>query len=352
MDKEGMKMTGSTDFGRQLGEYMRAEVDLKKYLKISKINVEKSLSEPRGLQLINSGKEDADYWIDYFTFNDELTSLENFCRYRAAGAFGLYEKGYDDGDITAPVIEHFKRELLNIDEVESVKVGREISEDEKDRTFHVTLKNNDVLYFETDTAISLMGDFGRFMRKIIHKVEGLSYKSCWPEETYMKYYNLPKDWRDEYYAPFKMYYFGEIQSKIKNRLTSEREIECYESFEERAKNVHTIKNMMLVPYGYNSPRGFSLRTYKSNIKINDRLDLTLRDFEEMISETAISDICFQKRLGLKRNAEFVTSDAVRFLLKYKKKLMPSIPEFDSECEKDTIEGSLKKNRVINRCYIV
>lgn len=326
------------------------EEDLKKYLKITKTRVEKSLEASRGLKLINSGKEDVDYWVDYFTYNDKLTSLENFCRYRAAGGFNLYEDGYDDGDITVPVIEHFKKELLNIDEVIDVKVGREISSDEKDRTFQVTLKNNDVLYFETDTAISFMGDFGTFMRKIIHKVEGLPHKSYWPEETYKKYYNLSKDWKDVYYAPFKMYYFGEIQSKIMDRLDSEIEIECYKSFEERAKKVHTIKNMMIVPYGYNSPRGYGLCTYKSNIKINDRLDLTVRDFEEMISETAMTDMHFQDRLRLKRNAEYVTLDAVRFLLKYKNKLMPSIPIFDSECEKNTIEGLLKKNRVINSCF--
>lgn len=326
------------------------EEDLKKYLQINKTSVEKSLEGPRGLQLINGGKEDVSYWLDYFTYNDKLTSLENFCRYRSAGNFNLYEEGYDDGDITAPVIQHFKKELLNIDEVTEVKVGREISLNEKERTFQVTLKNNDILYFETDTAISLMSDFGIFMRKIVCKVEGLKHTLCWPEETYVKYYNLPKDWPNRYYTPFKMFYFGEIQSKIVDKLDSEIEIECYKSFEERAKKVHTIQNMMLVPYGYNSPRGYGLRTYKSKIKINDRLDLTIRDFEEMISEPLMNDMCFRERLRLKRNAEYVTLNAVSFLLKCKNKLMPPIPVLEAECEKNTIAGLLKRNRVINSCY--
>lgn len=329
---------------------MTTKGDLKEYLKISRAKVEKSLRDSSGLQSINPQKENADYWIDFFRYDENLSSIENFCRYRTAGAFDVFEDGYDDADITWPVLEHFKHVLLNIDEVVSVKIGKEIACDEKDRTIQVNLKNHEILYFETDTAISLMGDFGKFMRKIIPEVENLPDKSDWAAETYIKYYNLPADGAYEYYRPFKMYYFGELQAQMENKLTSEIEVECYESFKERAANIHTIQNMMLVPYGYNSARGFKLKTYKSNVKIDDRLDLTVKDFKEMISDTTMSSEKFQKRLGLKKNSCYVTLEAVKFLLKYQERIMPCIPVFDFECEKDTYEGWIEKNKIINSCY--
>ena len=316
---------------------MEVEEDLKKYLKISEKKVEKSLNKCKGLMSINKVEEKD--WMEYFKFNSKISSLENFCRYRAAGAFGLYEDGYDDADITTPVIEHFKEKLKNIAEVSDVKVGKEISDDEKYRTFQVFLKGQSTpLYFETDTAISLMGDFGNFMRKILNKNLG----KMWTQ-TYMKAYDLPSSWADYAYEPFKLYYWGKIQSEIKNMFTP-KEIECYESFEERAKHTHTIQNMMLVPYGYNSARGFWLKTYKSKKKINDRLDLTMCDFVVMCRDKFMCDETLQVRLRLKRNKEFATLSTVKFLMKYQNELMPLIPKFN------TIEGLLKKNKIINACY--
>lgn len=321
---------------------MEVEEDLKKYLKISEKKVEKSLNKCKGLMSINKVEEKD--WMEYFKFNSKISSLENFCRYRAAGAFGLYEDGYDDADITTPVIEHFKEKLKNIAEVSDVKVGKEISDDEKYRTFQVFLKDQSTpLYFETDTAISLMGDFGNFMRNILKKKQKQEKQEKTWVQTYMEAYKLPSNWAYYAYEPFKLYYWGKVQSEIKNMFTP-KEIECYESFEERAKHTHTIQNMMLVPYGYNSARGFGLKTYKSNKKINDRLDLTICDFVEMCCDEFMCDKTLQDRLRLKRNKEFATLSAVKFLMKYQNELMPSISKFN------TIEGLLKKNEIINACY--
>ena len=333
---------------------MEVEEDLKKYLKISEKKVEKSLNKCKGLMSINKVEEKD--WMEYFKFNSKISSLENFCRYRAAGAFGLYEDGYDDADITTPVIEHFKEKLKNIAEVSDVKVGKEISDDEKYRTFQVFLKDQSTpLYFETDTAISLMGDFGNFMRNILKKKQKQEKQKQEKQEktwvqTYMDAYNLPSNWGNYAYNPFRIYYWGKIQSEIENMFTEEIEHECYESFEERAKHTHTIQNMMLVPYGYNSARGFWLKIYKSDKKINDRLDLTMCDFVEMCRDKFMCDKTLQVRLRLKRNKEFATLSAVKFLMKYQNELMPSIPKFNSECERNTIEGLLKKNEIINACY--
>lgn len=314
--------------------------DLKKYLKISYEQVKKSLNKGM-LKFINTENKSVEYWVDYFTYNPDLSALENFCRYRVASAFKLYD-GCDDADKTSEVMEYFKEILSNIDGVSNVKVGVK-----KDRVFEFCY-NNDVLYLETDTAISLMYDFGDFMREIIDRVAGLPTKTNWPEETYIKKYNLPK-WSNEKYKPFRTYYWGEIQKDIRENIhnnLSKEELECYKSFEERAKHIHTIKNMMLVPYGYNSARGSRLSTYKTKQKIKDRLYLTVRDFEEMLEDEEMNNTKFQKRLNLKKNEECATLKSVEFLLEHKNLLIPQVPDNGKTIEKVL----LVINNSINEIY--
>lgn len=325
--------------------------DLKKYLMLDEEKICKSLFKEGGLKLLAEISNDKEFWKRYFIYNEAISSLENFLRYRAAVKFNLYKKGYDDSDITKPVMDHFKKVLKDIPHVVCIEVGKEIAEDEKDRTIRIRLDDGEIIYFETDTAISLMGDLGIFMKKIIKKIEGLSYNAYWPKETYMKNYNLPCNKSDKFYIPYKLFYFAELQKRIRNGLTTEIEINCYKTILERGKYVHRLENMMLVPYGYNAPRGFRLSTYKSKKRIADRLDLTMVDYLEMLADSTMTDEKFQNRLNLKVHKEYTTLRAVQFIVENKEKLMPKVPIFTGEGENETLNGVLIRNQAINCTYI-
>lgn len=161
-------------------------------------------------------------------------------------------------------------------------MGKEIDKEEKYRAFRVILTDGSTIYLESDTANSLMGDLDKYLNIIIPQIENVPVLG-WPNATYIQRYklHLNSTIRD-YYKPFRNYYFYTLLSKLPDVLHDEITIECYTQLEERARLMHTLKNMILVPYGYNRPRGWGLTTYKSNRRINDRLDLTFVDFENII----------------------------------------------------------------------
>ena len=116
--------------------------------------------------------------------------------------------------------------------------------------------------------------------------------------------------------------------------------------EKRAQYIHTNANMMLVPYGYNSQRGFKLITYSSHKKINDRLDLTMVDYEEMLADPKLSAELLQKRLNNNR----VTKESIEFIVKNKNVIMPQIPHYLEGSKKNTVEGVLRRSEAILAAY--
>ncbi|MPM25321.1 hypothetical protein SDC9_71812 [bioreactor metagenome] len=318
--------------------------DLKRYLLLDEEKISNLLKDADKLGKLNFISGDINYWKQLFTYDEERTALENFMLYRTAGEFGLYIKGADDADITTPALNELKKRLYSLSCVEKVKVGKEIDKNEKDRVFLVCLKDGRTIYLESDTANSLMGDLGYFLRKIIMQIEDIPKGLNWAEATYIKSYNLDENRTNvNYYRPFRNYYFYTFISKLPGALQDEMAIECYSQLEERARVTHLLKNMILVPYGYNSARGYNLRTHKSNRKIQDRIDLTFVDFEEMIDDTMFGDIEMQKRL---RNNK-CTIDSVKFLLENKEQLFPQIPVYTKEAENTNIMGILERTKIIN-----
>ncbi|WP_344913187.1 hypothetical protein [Amphibacillus indicireducens] len=132
-------------------------------------------------------------------------------------------------------------------------------------------------------------------------------------------------------------------SKFPELLEDEIELECLRELEKRAQVTHTQNNLMLVPYGYNSARGFRLKTYKSNQKIQDRLDLTIVDLKEMLEDLELGDIVIQKRLNNNKS----TLDSVKFLLDNKNILIPQIPLYTDKYKLNSIEGILENSKAIN-----
>jgi len=318
--------------------------DLKKYLLLDEEKLSYSLKDADKLGKLKFISDDINYWKQLFTYNEERAALENFMLYRTAGEFGLYKKGADDADITTPALNELKKRLCSLSCVEKVKMGKEIDKNEKDRVFLVCLKDGRYIYLESDTANSLMGDLGDFLRKIIMQIEDIPKGLNWAEATYIKRYNLDENrTNSNYYKPFRNYYFYKLISKLPGVLQDEIAIECYTQLEERARVTHVLKNMILVPYGYNSARGYNLKTYKSNRKIQDRLDLTFVDFEEMMDDTMFRDIEIQKRL---RNNK-CTIDSVKFLLENKEQVFPQIPVYTQEAENKNITGILERSKIIN-----
>ncbi len=320
--------------------------DLKEHLKLSKEKICKSLTNEDGLKKLSAISNDPDFWFAEFQFDSQRSGLDSFFRYRSAGAFGLYEAGFDDGDITQPALEFLKQRLLNINEVKSVTIGKDIDSEAKDRTFKVELLNGSILYLESDTAMSLMTDLSIYMNKIIPRIENVPRGICWPDATYVKMYNLDDCRKGNYYIPFKLYYYHTFICKLPDKLIHEMDKNCFEKLERRAQYIHTNPNMMLVPYGYNAQRGFKLVTYSSHQKINDRLDLTMADYEEMLADPEFSTELFQKRLINSK----CTKESIEFLVKYKNIIMPHIPRYSEGSEKNTIEGILKRSEAILTAY--
>ena len=317
--------------------------DLKKYMILSEKALCNSLENADKLGKMSFISDDVTYWKELFTYSEARSALQNFLLYRTAGAFNLYEKGADDADITAPALNELKRRLYSLPCVQSVKVGKEIDDTEKERTFLVTLKDGRSLYLESDTANSLMGDLGTFLRTILKWREG----SNWPTVTYIKQYNLDSNKYDNYYTPFKLHYFFNLISTLVGELQDKVEIDCLEALEKRAQLTHVLKNMILVPYGYNQFRGFKSQTYKTRLLIQDRLDLTFKDFEEMHDDAAFGDAEFQTRPSFSdRGNKKRTVYSVEFLLENKDVLFPPIPEYPEGAEGNSASAILEKSKII------
>lgn len=303
-------------------EKIKFNEDVKAVLTIDAKKVGKSLQHEYGIKRLQCahphyiGISDVDYWTDHLSYSTSKRNLQNFLLYRVANDFQLFS-GVNDADCTEPVMNHFKEILLSLDEVKSVKVGKKISDDEKERVFEVELYDGSIIYLETDTANSIMTDLGNFIRQMIAKVEGLDPKLYWPEYTYFKTYGLNRNMANRILRGFRNYYFYTLIDRMYETLTEVNDRKRLEELEMRAGTVHTLKNMMLVPYGYNCMRGFKLKTYKSNIKINDDYSLTIKDFYEMLEDPHFTIEQLQKRLGNRK----CSVESIGFLLKYKEFLL-------------------------------
>ena len=318
-------------------------IDLRKYLVLDEEKIGKSIKNMDKLGKLTFISNELDYWVKQFTYDDKRTSLEKFLLYRTAGAFDFYKKGLDDADIMEGALENLKERLYALPSVATVKVGKEIDINEKERAFLITLKNGESFFLESDTGNSLMGDLGEFFRIILKK----RYGQDWPDKTYIEAYQLEDDCKSNYYKPFRNFYFYTLISKISELLEDEESLECYKQLEKRADHTHTCKNMILVPYGYNAVRGFRLATHQSKKKIEDRLDLTFVDFKEMLEDKDFNDEAIQKRIGNTK----ISVDAVRFLLENKEKLFPTIPIYTKEAEDRSMSGILERTKIINNTLL-
>lgn len=305
--------------------------DLKKYLEINSDSFDK-------LKIMNVISSDLDYWKDIFKYNEKRTNLENFLSFRTASSLKLYKKGFDDPDSTPAALNYLKNKLYEIEGVEKVEIGTDIEKYEKTRTFLVTLNDGKKIYLESDTANSLMGDLGIFLRNIIKKHIEIPKGENWAEATYMKQYGLKKG-----NEVFRNYYWYTLIPELIGLLKCKTDIECFKVLEKRASLTHTFNNLILVPYGYNSKRGYNLKTYNSKQNINDRLDLTIIDFNEMIDNKDFTDEIFHKRLGNKKCSMY----SVKFLLENKGKLFPEIPNYPKDIKENTIEWIFEVSNEIN-----
>lgn len=297
-------------------------VELKSFLNIDEIEIEKSLQNDFGIKRLKmvhpicEGISDVEYWKKQFSNSSRRKNLENFLLYKAANDFCLYS-GVNDADFTAPVMKHFKELLLSLDEVKAVRIGQQISNKEKGRALEVVLQDGDIIYLETDTAHSLMTDLGSFIREMIPKVEHLARGLYWPEHTYFKTYGLNGTISKQILRGFRNYYFYTLIDRLFVTLTDENDRKRLEALEKGAGAIHTLENMILVPYGYNCKRGFKLNTHLSKIKINDDFGLTLKDFQEMLDDTHFTTKKLQKRLGNSK----CTLRSIEFLMKHQAVLL-------------------------------
>lgn len=314
--------------------------DLKEHLILNKEKLLESLQDPSKLGALNEVSGDLNYWNELFTFSSDRKALENFLLYRTASAFTLFKPHANDADMVEPALCELKSRLESIPSVASVAVGKEIYKEDKERAFFVTLKNGTSFFLESDTATSLMKDLGDFLRNILRS----SFGSNWPEATYIKQYGLEKGKSYNYYKPFRNYYFFTLISKLYNEPKDSLAQSCLYELERRAQLTHKIPNIILVPYGYNAPRGTCLTTYKTKVKISDRLDLTMLDFEEMIDSPDFTDQHFQERLKNKK----CTIASIEFLLEHRDILFPKIPIFDKTLEGSNTQSILNRSKAINK----
>lgn len=291
--------------------------DLKKYLVIDNNQLFRSLSNIDRLGKLSFISSEFDYWKDLFTYSEEKNNLENFLLFRTASALGLYKEEFNDPDLTPPALNYLKDKLYKIKDVKEVIIGKDIEKSEKNRTFLVILNNGKSIYLESDTANSLMCDLRSFLIHIICKYKQLNYRN-WYKKTYMERYGLKQP--DE---ALRNFYWYTLISKLPDLLKEDAEKDCYALLEQRAELTHTLKNVILVPYGYNAKRGSTLNLYNSNKKINDRLDLTIEDLNLMATDEYFTDEQFHKRLNNKK----CSINSVKFLLKNKEKLFSEIPNY-------------------------
>lgn len=329
--------------------------DLKSFMKINETRLSCSLQNELELGKLNSLKNknmSLSEWNKLLSFSENRSSIENFLAYRISGIYGLYSDGIDDADITPNALEYLKNKLLSIKEVKEVDVGVL-----KPRVFKVTLDNEETIYLESDTANSLKWDVGNFFRIIIPKIKKVS-KNKWPEETYIKDYGLfteielinqfgykSRSKIYDYYDAYKLFYFFQLIPQLPDLLVDEEDIKCFEELEKRASITHTLQNMMLVPYNYNSLRGYGLKTYFSNIPIKDRLDYTFLDLQEMKSDILFDDLAMQKRLKNK----YCTRSSLDFLLKNASTLIPPCPQ-TTATNKEDIHSIYERCKSINATF--
>lgn len=272
--------------------------DLKMYMKINEELLENSFNnEIDGLGKLKCVSNDINYWKNLFKYDSSRSNLENFLLYRIAGAFNLYDKGKDDVDILPEVMNHIKDTLLKIPSVKKITIGRNIEGEIKERAIFVELNDGQKFFLESDVANSLMSDVVEvFNKSLIPYLEGVKYSYNLGLETFIKFYDLSPNEKSSYYKPYKYFYYYSLISRFKDIKDLEI-LEKIKFLEEKAKKIHTLQNMIVVPYNYNSLRGIKLSTYSSKIKIKDDLNLTIKDFEEMLADNDFSDEMFQKRLS-------------------------------------------------------
>lgn len=314
--------------------------DLKKYVLVDNLKLKKCLEKGK-LKNLSFISDDIEYWKDLFAYDQEKSEIEKFLLYRTAGAFNIH--GYiDDGDIAPLVFDYLTNKLKTVSNVKLIECEDNLEKKEhyiSKRVVKVFLDDGSQLYLETDTANSLMYDLGDFFREVLKKRYGRKWY-----QNYINLFQLPEDKADSWYKPFKLYYFYTLVSNSFNDFElSDEEIECLEVLEERAKYTHTLKNMILVPFRYNMFRGkFNSKTC-SGKRINDRLDLTIVDFKEMLHELD-DDSAFQKRIRDKSGLSSLKS--VEFLLNNQKILFPDIPEYTKEMEGNSIKAITLRSKLI------
>jgi hypothetical protein len=327
--------------------------DLKESLVVNSKKLHKSLKSNLKLGKLDSMEEyhrsEAE-WKDFFTYDAKRTAIENFLIYRIGCAYQIYE--INDADMTPAALNYLREKLEKIDTVDKVRVGVC-----KPRAFEVELKNGKVIYLESDTANSFNGVMGIFFRNMIPQIFHVSSRN-WPAETYIPKYGLFEKKDNNYLNPYKFFYFLEILPELREKLSPGPEQDCLKELEKRAAITHTLPNMMLTLYNYNSARGFGLETYQSQIRINDRLDYTYRDICEMYEDSGCDSKCMKERLDRlnqkqgKRidpnNIKF-NRESLEFLHDNMDALMPPCPQADVGNETD-IDAVYKRCKAVTNTF--
>lgn len=313
--------------------------DLKKYLKVDEEKLNSNLKNGK-MRYLTFISPDLQYWKKLFDLDHNKSELEKFLLYKMAGSFNLYSE-FDDADITPPAIKYLIDQLMTIDSVVDVKVGKEIGALINDRVFKVFLNNNTDIYLETDTANSLQYDLGEFLRILLKKRDGVSWYN-----RYIEAYHLPENFKNEWYKPFKFYYFYSLIKNIDNEFKlNNEEKQCLKVLEERARYTHTLKNIVLVPYKYNCFRGTcKSELYQTQKKIKDRLDLTMQDLKSMLNDKEFHDKHFQKRINDKDGK--ATIHSIEFLLNNQTILFPKIPYYTPIMEDNTVTSIRLRSQII------
>ena len=353
--------------------------DLKKSVLVDYLKLKKRFENGK-LKYLSSISADIEDWKNLFNYVNCKSELERFLLYRTAGAFNIH--GYiDDADITQQVFDYLAKKLKTIKDVKDIKFKSDLEGKHcrSKRVVIVILTDGTQLYFETDTANSLMYDLGCFFRAILNKRFGKEWY-----QNYIELFKLPKFNHDGWYKPFKIYYFYTLISNKFNGLELDpAEKECLRALEERAKYTHTLKNMILVPFCYNRYRGMSCSKTCSGKKIHDRLDLTMVDLndilvklkDEFVYQELIRDECVsgefksikylfdnQKELICNTSAIFEETKesnteltkyrinslvkSLEFLLDNQKILFPKIPVYTKEMEGNSLEAIKNRSELI------
>ena len=232
--------------------------DLKQSLIIDEQKIENSLNDKNGLNRLRSFLSSKDEWYNLFNFDSTKDPLSKFLLFKTASGFRLYKTGYDDPDCTPDAMQHLKNKLIEIPSVESVYCGKEIAPSEKNRAILVKTHDNSTFLLESDTGISLMTKVGYFFRTVLEEKYG---GKNWPYNTYMQLYKIPKDTSRRICLPYRNFYYYSLLSNKPDDFFNFKQLQQLQELNIQAKTCHTFENLILVPYGYNAPRGTSLKTY-------------------------------------------------------------------------------------------